>query len=148
MVARMLVLGLVPLLACGRGEGPKTADELRAAIADYEQQKPDATERRIDALFTRLDADIAALRAEVAAKGTAAPGSRAQEQLATLERDRRELQQAWIAARLKRLGTAAGDTLRGLGESLGRGLEDAGRRLRESLEENGGARPPTSAPQR
>jgi hypothetical protein len=143
---RLIVLGLIPLLACGRPEGPRTADALRAAIADYEEQKPDATEQRIDALFTRLDADIAALRAEAAAKGTSSAGAQAEE-IATLERERRELRQAWVAARLERLRATAGETLRGLGESLGRGLEDAGRRLRESLEEEAAPRPPASAPQ-
>jgi hypothetical protein len=147
IVRGLVLLGLLPLAACSRPEAPRTADELRAAIADYDQGKPGASEERITALFARLDADIAARRADAAAEPA---GSREQlaQQVATLEQERRALQEAWIAARLKRVGNTAGEALRGLGETIGRGLEDAGRRLRESLEEGAGTRPPAHEPTR
>jgi hypothetical protein len=143
----LVLLGLIPLAACSRPEAPRTADELRAAIADYDQGKPGASEERITALFARLDADIAARRADAAAEPA---GSREQlaQQVATLEQERRDLQEVWIAARLRRVGNTAGEALRGLGETIGRGLEDAGRRLRESLEEGAGTRPPAHEPAR
>ena len=144
----LVLLALIPLAACSRPEEPRTTDELRAAIADYDQGKPGATEERITALFARLDAEIAARRADAAAQPAASREPLVQ-QTATLEQERRDLQQAWIEARLRRVRATAGEALRGLGESIGRGLEDAGRRLRESLEEGaGGPPPPANEPAR
>jgi hypothetical protein len=143
----LVLLALVAPAACSRPEAPRTADELRVAIADYDQGKPGATEERITALFARLDADIAARRADAAAEPPASREPLAQ-QVAALDRERRELQQAWIAARLERVGNTAGEALRGLGESIGRGLEDAGRRLRESVQEGAGQTPPANDPAR
>ena len=143
----LLLLALVAPAACSRPEAPRTAEELRVAIADYDKGKPGATEERINALFARLDADIAARRADAAAEPPASRGPLAQ-QGATLEAERRDLQQAWIGARLKRVGNTAGEALRGLGESIGRGLEDAGRRLRESAQEGAGQTPPANEPGR
>ncbi len=137
-VRGLVLLGLLVPAACSRPPAaPRTADELRVAIADYDQGKPAASEARINALFARLDADIAARRADAAA---APPATREPivQQIATLEDERRDLQQAWLSARVKRLGVTAGETLRGLGESIGRGLEEAGRRLRESAQDGAG----------
>lgn len=137
-VVGLVVLGLLPLAACSRPETPRrTADELRAAIEDYRHAEPEATEERVAALFARLDADVAARRADVAEAPAASREPLARE-LAAVEQERRELQQAWVAARLARAGATAGDALRGFGETLGRGLEDAGRRLREALNEGAG----------
>src|SRR4030095_1523500 len=142
-VRGLVLLGLLPLAACSRPEAPRTADELRAAIADYDQGKPGASEERITALFARLDADIAARRADAAAEPA---GSREQlaQQVATLEQGRGGRKEVWIAARRRRVGNAAGEALRGLGETIGRGLEDAGRRLRESLQEGARQAPPAT----
>jgi len=140
-----VLLAALALAACSRPEAPPpTADQLRTAIEDYRQNKPEATEERITTLFARLDADIATKRADATA---ASPAAREPltEQVAALERDRRDLQQAWLTARLTRVGATAGDALRSLGESLGRGLEDAGRRLRESA---AGDVPPATGPAR
>src|SRR5262249_37660251 len=108
------------------------------------QNKPEATEERITTLFARLDADIASKRADAAA---AAPAAREPitEQVSALERDRRDLQQAWLTPRLTRVGATAGDALGSLGESLGRGLGRAGRGLRESA---AGDAPPATGPAR
>lgn len=142
---RVVLLGAILLAAaalagCSKPPAPRTADELRTAIENYKQGKPEATQDRIDALFTRLDAEIATQRADAAARP---PESRdtAMQQVATVEQQRRDLQQAWIGARLARAGATAGEVLRGLGESLGRGVEDAGRRLRESMQ-GGNDQPP------
>jgi len=144
----LVVLALLAPVGCSRREeAPRTADELRVAIAGFDQGKPDATEERITALFARLDAEIAARRADEAA---ANPGSREPiaREVTTLETQRRDLQQAWVAARLKRFGNSAGEALRGLGETIGRGLEEAGRRLRESVQEGAGPAPPPTEPAR
>jgi hypothetical protein len=143
----VLLTLLAPAGCARREEAPHTVDELRVAIADYDQGKPAATEEQITALFARLDAEIAARRADEAA---ASPASREPitREVTTLETQRRDLQQAWIAARLKRFGNSAGDALRGLGETIGRGLEDAGRRLRESVQEGAGQAPPATEPAR
>jgi hypothetical protein len=141
VLGRPLVLLLVvATVSCSRSAPPHTADELRAAIDDYRQAKPDASPERIDALFARFDAEIATLRADAAAETGDARDTLVR-QIATLEQERRELQQEWIAARLARVGGTAGEALRGLGESIGRGLEDAGRRLRESVERGDAERP-------
>lgn len=145
-VRTLLVLAaILAATACTAPEPPNTPAELRAAIEQYRAGDPSVTDERIGALFTRLDAAIATRRAEAdAASGGAR--ERLGEQVAALEGERRDLQQAWIAARLARLGTTAGEALRGLGESVGRGLEDAGRQLRESLQQGrpreGGTPPP------
>jgi hypothetical protein len=132
---------------CAPEAPPPTADQLRAAIEEYRQNKPEATEERINALFARLDADIATRRAAAAAESPTAREPLTQ-QVAALERDRRELQQAWLTARLTRVGATAGDALRSLGESLGRGLEDAGRRLRESAAGDAAPGAPATEPDR
>jgi hypothetical protein len=136
----VVVLAVVALAGCSRPAAPRTADELRTAIEDYKQGKPEATQERIEALFARLDAEIATQRADAAANPPESRDAAAQE-VATLEQQRRDLQQAWIGARLARAGATAGEVLRGLGESLGRGMEDAGRRLRESMQ-GGNDQPP------
>src|SRR5262249_30349450 len=106
----------------------------------YRKGKPDASPEHIDALFARLDSDIATLRADAAAKPAPA-GEAAAQQVAALEKERRDLREAWISARLARLGATAGEALRGLGESIGRGLEDAGKRLQESTRDTRPAAP-------
>jgi hypothetical protein len=136
----LIALAVAALAACSKPPGPRTADELRTAIEDYKQGKPEATQERIEALFARLDAEIATQRADAAATPAASRDAAAQ-QVAALEQDRRDLQQQWIAARLARAGATAGEVLRGLGESLGRGMEDAGRRLRDSMQ-GGNDKPP------
>jgi hypothetical protein len=136
----MALLAAGALAGCSKPAAPRTADELRTAIEDYKQGKPEATQERIEALFARLDAQIATQRADAAATPAASRDAAAQ-QVAALEQDRRDLQQQWIAARLARAGATAGEVLRGLGESLGRGMEDAGRRLRDSMQ-GGDDKPP------
>ncbi len=58
---------------------------------------------------------------------------------ATSRRSVRELQKQYVAARVARFGATANDMVRGLGEQIGKGLEDAGRRLRDSMQDRGGA---------
>jgi len=59
-----------------------------------------------------------------------------------LEDERTALRQAYLRARLERLGSAAGETLKGVGEQIGQGLEDAGRKLRESMKDGENAGEP------
>jgi len=124
-----VLLGCV--VACGRPTRTATSDELAAAITGYEQKAPDASEDRIAALFARLDADIATARADELAH---APADRAElrQRREALESTRSELQTRYLKARVARLGETANDTLKQLRDQLGRGLEDAGRKLRDS----------------
>jgi hypothetical protein len=146
MSRRVAALGTALLLVmcgvgCSKPAAPRTVDELRAAVEAYQQQKPGVTEERVDALFARLDADIAALRADAAARPADQRGEVLQ-QASTLSEQRAELQKIYVAARVARFGATAGDMLRGLGEQIGKGLEDAGRRLRDSMQD-GQAAPPS-----
>jgi len=143
MSGRMVAFGTALLLAvmeagCSKPAAPRTVDELRSAVDAYQQQKPGVTEQQIDALFARLDADIAALRADAAAK-PADQRAAILEQANSLSEQRAELQKTYLATRVARFGATAGDMLRGLGEQIGKGLEDAGRRLRESMHDQEGA---------
>src|SRR5262249_50685600 len=85
-------LAVAVLAECSKPPAPRTEDELRAAIEDYRQGKPEATQERIEALFTRVDAEIATQRADAAAKSPQSRDAAAQ-QVATLEQGRRDLQQ-------------------------------------------------------
>ena len=125
-------------VGCSRSGAPKTADELRAAVEAYQQQKPGVTDERIEALFAQLDADIASLRADAAARPADQRGELLQ-QASDLSAQRADLQKQYVAARVARFGATANDMLRGLGEQIGKGLEDAGRRLRDSMQDQGGA---------
>src|SRR5262245_9967253 len=143
MSRRLAALGTALLLAasgtgCSKSAAPRTVDELRAAVEAYQQQKPGVTDERIEALFARLDADIAGLRADAAARPADRRGELLQ-QASDLSAQRAELQKTYVAARVARFGATAGDMLRGLGEQIGKGLEDAGRRLRDSMQDQGGA---------
>jgi hypothetical protein len=138
-----LVLAVLLAVVAGcRSTPPDTVAELRDAIAAWRTSGAPADEKRIDALFLRLEAEIAGLEADAAqASEKARPAL--EEQVRQREADRRDLQQAWLEARMARLGDAAGAAMQGLGESLGRGLEEAGRTMRESME--AGRRPPPAA---
>ena len=125
-------------LGCSKPAAPKTADDLRAAVEAYQQQKPGVTDERVEALFARLDADIAELRADAAARPADQRGELLQ-QASDLSAQRADLQKQYVAARVARFGATANDMLRGLGEQIGKGLEDAGRRLRDSMQDQGGA---------
>jgi len=126
-----LVSILVVAAACAHRDAA-TAEELRSAITAYEQGDTTVTDDRITALFARLDAEVSTLKAEELERP---PDRRAdvaarRNQLVT---QRSDLQAAYLRARVKRLGVAADDALKSLGEQLGHGLEDAGRALRESM---------------
>jgi hypothetical protein len=116
--------------ACAHRDGA-TVDELRSAITAYERGDTTVTDDRITALFARLDADVSTLKAEELERP---PDRRAEltERRNQLVAQRSDLQAAYLRARVKRLGVAADDALRSLGEQLGHGLEEAGRALRES----------------
>jgi len=124
-----IVLVAVSLVACGRPE-PPTAHRLRAAVAAYTLAKPDPTEQQVDALFAQLDADVAALRAEAASNPDGEAGTRAQ----ALQAERLELWQVYVKAKVERLRGTAERALRDLGKQVGQGVEEAGRRVQESME--------------
>jgi len=129
---RLIVLSGLLLVACTKPV-PRTTEELGAAITAYEHGEAGVTDARIDALFARLDADIAALRAEELAEPEDAR-SEFSAQRAALEGERRGLQEAYLKARVTRLGTAARKTIDALSDQVGRTLEDAGRSLREAAQ--------------
>jgi hypothetical protein len=133
MVWRRACITVVVLAvaACTRS-GESTANALRDEIAAYERADPAASEDRIAALFAKLDAEIAARRADELEKPPAErpPVTAEREALAATRRD---LQAEYLKARIKRLGVAADEALRGMADQLGRGLEDAGRALRDAM---------------
>lgn len=128
---RSAVLVAVALAACGQPAGTRTAEQLRDEIAAYKRGDAAASEDRIAALFAKLDAEVAAVRADELAKP---PSERAElaKRRERLEADRRGLQGEYVEARVARLGVQAQDALKDIADQLGRGLEDAGRSLRES----------------
>ena len=101
-------------------------------MADYEARKSEPTEPQIDALFAQVDADIARLRADAAAD----PRSSAASEAAELQRRSTELRRRYVAARVERLRGAAEDTVRDVGKEIGRSLEEAGRRMQESMDKH------------
>ena len=129
IVRRRVMVLAVALVACGRTTSDTPA-ELREAIAAYQRADPAAGEDRIAALFAKLDADVAAARADELATAPAdrAPATVRRE---ALESQRNDLRGAYLKARVTRLGGAADDAIRGMADQLGRGLEDAGKALRE-----------------
>jgi hypothetical protein len=128
---RACLVACVVLAACSK-LAPQTSTELGAAIDAYERNEPGASEDRIKALFAKLDAEIAVLKADELAQPADQRGEIAarREQLAA---ERARLQAAYVRARVARLGGAAEDALKTMGEQIGQGLEDAGRALRESM---------------
>jgi len=119
------------LAACSRSSTP---DELRTAIDDYRQDKNGVTAQQIDALFAKLDAEIAAEKADVAAKPMNARADD-ERRVAAAEAEQSRLVEAYASARLVRFGRAAGQAAKGVGDAIGKGLEDAGRKLRDSLQD-------------
>jgi HEAT repeat protein len=107
-----------------------TEARLRAAVAAYVEGKVEPTEAQIDALFARLDADIAALRAEAATDPNGDAAKRAQ----ALQEERTRLWRTYLEAKLARVRNAAGRALRDLGKEMGKGIEEAGRRMQESMD--------------
>jgi hypothetical protein len=133
-VARALALAVVPVaLALGCGErGQSAADRLQAAIAAHAAGKDEPSDQEIEALFLRLDADVANARADaVEAEGDARAAAEARAR--DLEQRRAELTTAYLDAKIARAGDAAAKTVRAVGRQIGAGIEDAGRRMRESL---------------
>lgn len=128
----MLFLLLIAL-ACGPGPAERAADRVRNDIAAYAKEPNEARRADVDAGFARLDAEIAALRAE-AAKQESAERTRTQERVAGLERTRDDLRADYLHAQAQAVTDAAKDTVRSVGESIGRGLEEAGKRLREAAQ--------------
>lgn len=121
-------------IAIGCGDrGASTVERLEAAIAAHADGASEPSDEEIATLFARLDADVAAARADAAeAEGEAKVGAEARAR--ELETRRQELMQAYLQAKVGRLGEAAADTVRDVSRKVGEGLEDAGRRIRESME--------------
>lgn len=128
---RACVVAIVVGAAACSHRGAATTEELRSAIAAYERGDPGVTDDRITSLFARLDAEVSTLRAEELEQPPDRRGDLAARR-SDLVAQRRDLETAYLHARVKRLGVAADDALKTLGEQLGRGLEDAGRALRDS----------------
>lgn len=131
MARTLLTCVAIALLEVGCSRpGRQTTEELRAQIEAY-QRGDEVSEDRITALFARLDAEIATLRAEEA---ETAPSGRAEvtARREKLEEDRRTLQSEYLKARVARLGDAATKALKSVGDQIGQGLEEAGRKMREA----------------
>jgi hypothetical protein len=127
--ALAIVAGVALALGCGE-QHQAAIERLEAAVAAYVAGKPEPTEPQIDALFAQVEADVAALRAEAAAD----PRSGAAASAAELQRRSMAQRQRYVAAKVERLRAAAEDAFRDVGKEIGRALEEAGRRMQESME--------------
>lgn len=139
-------LAFVLLAACS-APAPQTttADQIRAALDLYEKGDPSVTDDRLTALLARLDADVAMAAAKEA---ETPPAERAEptRQHEALVIERRDLQGRYVKARIARLGEDAGKALKGIGEEIGKGVEEAGRRMRETMQEKAPGNPATPHP--
>jgi hypothetical protein len=130
-LALAVVVAGVAGIGC-RDQAHRAIERLETAVADYEAGKSEPTEPQIDALFAQVDADTAKLRADAAVDPRGGAGSEAAE----LQRRTTELRRRYVAARVERLRGAAEDTVRDVGKEIGRSLEEAGRRMQESMEKH------------
>lgn len=132
----------VTLAACG-GRGAGTIERLRTAVDDYVQGKPEPSEQQLDALFAQVDADIAALRARAAA-AVGAERAATEERAKALTQERLSLWQTYMKARIERLRRVAEQTVREAGKQIGQEIEEAGRAIREAMEQK--AEPQAESP--
>ncbi len=66
----------------------------------------------------------------------------AEREIDARQQERRDLGQEYLKAQFTRLGAAAGDAFKQVGDSIGKGLEDAGRKMRESMQGTAKDAPP------
>jgi hypothetical protein len=148
VVGRLLCLvALVGVAAC-RSPAERAADGLRDDIVAYAKEPSEARRADVDADFARLEAEIAGLRAE-AVRQDGAARTRTHERVAALERTRDDLRADYLHAQARAVTDAAESTMRSVGETIGRGLEEAGKRLREAAGGKGGpsgTTPPDARP--
>ncbi|MEW6271564.1 MAG: hypothetical protein AB1689_19960 [Thermodesulfobacteriota bacterium] len=131
LLVLLAVAALGGLGGCSRGED--SAEKVEAEIARYRREPSDALAARIDASFAQLDADIARIRAEAEQE----EGEDRTEHLAraaALEERRDGLRKDYYAARVERAAEAAKSAAKQLGESVGKGLESAGKKIQEAVE--------------
>lgn len=135
-------VALIAAIGCQDPAG-RVADRLRADIAAYAKDPSDAHRAEIEADFARMDAEIAALRADAAQKSGSArePTER---QIAALERTRDDLHGEFLRTEARLVGDATKKAVRSVGEEIGRGLEEAGKRMREAA--GGKVSPPDTQP--
>jgi hypothetical protein len=138
--SRRLACVLALVLAAGcQSAGERAAARLRTDIDAYAAEPSESRRAQVDAGFAHLDAEIATLRAE-ATRQEAAARSATLAQVAALERRRDDLRADYLRAQARAVTDAAGDAVRSVGETIGRGLEEAGKRLRDAA--RGTAPPP------
>lgn len=144
---RVLIAFLSGLLAafvmtgcCGGDRASHDVAHVEEALAEYRDDPSPAAAAEVDAAFARLDAKIAALRAE-ALREDEDDRAEIETRIAELDARRTALRRESVDAGMKAAGAAAGDALRSIGESLGKQLEEAGRKLREAAS---GAPPPAN----
>jgi outer membrane murein-binding lipoprotein Lpp len=132
-VTRLLVaLAVVAtFLPSGCARRSDVAD-LESQIERYRKDPSDALASRIDASFARLDADVAEIRADAAAKGGEAKAA-ALARADALEERGRALRTSYYAARVEAATDAAKDAVKQFGASVGKGIEDAGEKMKNAL---------------
>ena len=136
------VVALVLAAGC-QSAGERAATRLRADLAAYAAEPSDARRAQVDADFARLEAEIAALRAK-ATRQEDAKRSRTQAEVASLERTRDDLRADYLHAQARAVTDAAEKAMRSVGESIGRGIEEAGKRIRDAA--RGTNAPPETLP--
>ncbi len=124
--------------ACGPSSVAESVEELREDLTTWRADPSDANAAQVEAAFAHLEADIATLRAE-ALRTDGEARADAQARAAELERTRNELRAEFTREQVRKVADAAQDAVRAMGASIGKGLEEAGKRLREAA----GTPPPT-----
>lgn len=144
---RVLIAFLSGLLAaflmtgcCGGERASADVEHVEETLAEYRHDPSPAAAADVEAAFARLDAKIAAMRAE-ALREDEDDRAELDARVAELEARRSALRRESVDAGMRAAGAAAGDALRNIGESLGKQLEEAGRKLREAAS---GAPPPAN----
>lgn len=133
------LLAAVVMTGCGGGH-PCGVEHVEETLAAYREDPSPAAAADVEAAFARLDAEIASLRAE-ALREDEDDREEIDARVAELEARRSALRRESIDAGMHAAGAAASDALRTIGESLGKQLEEAGRKLREAAS---GAPPPSN----
>jgi hypothetical protein len=148
VVARLACAFALVVAAGCQGPAERAADRARADIAAYAKEPNDARHADVDADFARLEAEIATLRAE-AARQDGDARERTEERVAALEGTRDDLRAEYLRAQAHAVTNAAEKAVRSVGETIGRGLEEAGKRIREAAGGKGSpsdTRPPDTEP--
>ena len=134
-LASLALVGVSIVVACGCSRtdtvGRDAVETLEMRIAAYETSPSPALAADVEVAFAALDGEIARLEAQAARAGGEA--KRADEKRAEeLGEVRYDLRNRYARAIVAAKVDAAGEAVRSVGESIGRGLKNAGQKLQDA----------------